>query len=41
MPGTSRPYPGRFSEVDTVKRWRALTVLGSAQFRMVLAPSVL
>jgi EmrB/QacA subfamily drug resistance transporter len=33
--------PGRWGEVDTVKRWRALMVLGTAQFLMVLDTSVM
>ncbi|MGW0291066.1 MFS transporter [Streptomyces tuirus] len=33
--------PGRLGEVDTVKRWRALIILGAAQFLMVLDTSVM
>ncbi|CAM5376844.1 MFS transporter [Streptomyces hirsutus] len=33
--------PGRLSEVDSVKHWRALIVLGTAQFLMVLDTSVM
>jgi EmrB/QacA subfamily drug resistance transporter len=42
LPGR-RPQgvPGRLGEVDTVKHWRALIVLGAAQFLMVLDTSVM
>ncbi|MBD9727517.1 hypothetical protein PV755_27300 [Streptomyces caniscabiei] len=33
--------PGRLGEVDAVKHWRALIVLGTAQFLMVLDTSVM
>lgn len=33
--------PGRLGEVDTVTHWRALIVLGTAQFLMVLDTSVM
>lgn len=36
-----RPLPGRLGEVDSVKHWRALIVLGTAQFLMVLDTSVM
>ncbi|WP_435852339.1 MFS transporter [Streptomyces massasporeus] len=37
----SPAVPGRLGEVDTVKRWRALIILGAAQFLMVLDTSVM
>jgi EmrB/QacA subfamily drug resistance transporter len=36
-----RRLPSRLREVDTVKHWRALAVLGTAQFLMVLDTSVM
>ncbi|MEF9904559.1 MFS transporter [Streptomyces sp. P9-A2] len=42
-PAAGRPHrrTGRLGEVDTVKHWRALIVLGTAQFLMVLDTSVM
>lgn len=37
----STAAPGRLGEVDTVTKWRALIVLGTAQFLMVLDTSVM
>lgn len=41
MAAGSTAAPGRLGEVDTVTRWRALIVLGTAQFLMVLDTSVM
>ncbi|MCX4767271.1 hypothetical protein OG562_41160 [Streptomyces sp. NBC_01275] len=38
---TPTGVPGRLGEVDTLAHWRALTVLGTAQFLMVLDTSVM
>ncbi|MGW1786040.1 hypothetical protein ACWCQQ_44240 [Streptomyces sp. NPDC002143] len=38
---TSPGVPSRLGEVGDVKRWRALIVLGTAQFLMVLDTSVM
>jgi EmrB/QacA subfamily drug resistance transporter len=38
---TPTGVPGRLGEVDTVAHWRALIVLGTAQFLMVLDTSVM
>ncbi|WP_374118240.1 MFS transporter [Streptomyces sp. MAR25Y5] len=40
-PRPSPPRTGRLGEVDTLKHWRALIVLGTAQFLMVLDTSVM
>ncbi|GAB2961802.1 hypothetical protein GCM10023080_022740 [Streptomyces pseudoechinosporeus] len=40
-PADSAGVSGRLGEVDSVKHWRALIVLGTAQFLMVLDTSVM